>query len=288
MLKDFCRLSVTTLGLVLASMTVHAENQPVILIDNTLPIVSDENFITGNDDNASDVAGLTEGHSEDWIRTKVARANKGYQVLNSDDILLNNEISFKWDISDSMSLSLNVFDNYLLNSSVTGNSFNYQGFSHLKNYSVINKSLGTQSYTPSASGLNNNYSGYRLGISSQLGLGDEYKLNVNFDYGQIDGAESVGFSNDEVTTTSFGLGIRKNKFGASVNTDIYLQGNDTSDIGLLDNSRLGFELDWHFSDETKISLGSKKRINNDTSNVQPGSLESLTGNVQYIKFQHNL
>ena len=114
-------------------------------------------------------------------------------------------------------------------------------------------------------------------------MGNNYILNIDFDYGQLADADLVGFNSPEVNTSSFALGFRKAKFGASLLSDSYLEEN----VGLINSTRLGFELDWYFSDHTTISFGSKQRINNNQNNIS-NSLDSLTGDVQYIKFQHNL
>ena len=64
--------------------------------------------------------------------------------------------------------------------------------------------------------------------------------------------------------------------------DIFLEDN----TDFMQNSSYGLELDWYFSDDTTFSVGTKQRIN--SSIKQENSLDSLTGNIQYIKFQHNL
>ena len=274
-----CTLSALAL---LGNGAAYAENSSIILVNDTTES-SLEKQVQYNP-----IGSFTrKDNTSDWIKTKVTQADKSFQVLNNEDVLLNNEISFAWNFRDKVSLSLNVFDNYLVSNEPGRGSDSFNPVNSKSLYFPgLNKSLNiSQNGLNLSSDINRNFSGYKLGISSELGLGDEYKLNLNFDYGQMDGADSIGFNNEEVTTTSFGFGIRNNKFGASVNTDFFVE-DDTENF--MENSRLGFELDWHFSDETTISLGSKKRFNKDSSSNNSSSFESMTGNVQYIKFQHNL
>ncbi|HOP22318.1 MAG TPA: hypothetical protein PK055_02510 [Gammaproteobacteria bacterium] len=267
----------------LSSSIAYAENSSIILVKDSTGSSLEKQA------QYNSIESFTrKDNTSDWIKTKVTQADKSFQVLNNEDVLLNNEISFAWNFNEKISLSLNVFDNYLVSNefgrgSDTFNSVNTKSLY----FPGINKSLNIDSQNDLnlSSDFSRNFSGYKLGISSELGLGEEYKLNLNFDYGQLDGADSIGFNNEEVTTTSFGFGIRNNKFGASVNTDFFVEDDSES---FIENSRLGFELDWHFSDETTISLGSKKRFNKDSSSNNSSSFESMTGNVQYIKFQHNL
>ncbi|VAW37815.1 hypothetical protein MNBD_GAMMA01-1628 [hydrothermal vent metagenome] len=222
-------------------------------------------------------------NKNDWISTKIIKpyavdTRPNYSITANHNIAFGKEISFAWNLSNFLSINLDIFENQLQNNFPTDYlSANNQHSS----YKAFNK-LTTQS---NQFNNNRNLTGYKLGIASELGLGNNYKLGINFDYGQLDGAELAGFNSNEVVTTSFALGIRKAKFGASLNTDVYLEDN----VELTDYSRFGFELDWHFSDETTISVGSKQRINNNSAyDNQSNSMDSLIGNVQYIKFQHNL
>lgn len=212
--------------------------------------------------------------NDDWINAQTNRQEDNYSISTDQNLSFGNEISFAWNFSKFLKINLNVFENQFQDNSYTSiDSFSeYFG-------GALNKST-TQDISNE---INRSITGYKFGISSELGLGNNYKLDLNLDYGQLEGADLVGFNSDEISTTSFALGIRKSKFGASVNTDIFLEEN----IDIMESSRLGFEIDWYFSDETKISLGSKQRMNNTTTDTN-NSLDSLTGNVQYIKFQHNL
>lgn len=215
--------------------------------------------------------------NEDWIYTQSNLKDNKYSISANKNISFGNEVSFAWNFSDYLKFNLNVFENQIQDNGITSYSNNYSnkslgGFSNKNLTDVIQ------------SEINRSITGYKFGISSELGLGNNYKLGLNLDYGQLDGADIIGFYNEEISTTSFGLGIRKSNFGASVNTDIFLEEN----TDLIDGSRFGFEFDWYFSDETKISLGTKQRLNTSNTSETNNSLDSLTGNVQYIKFQHNL
>jgi hypothetical protein len=211
--------------------------------------------------------------SDDWIYTHSNLKENKYSISAYKNVSFGNEVSFAWNFTDYLKFNLNVFENQMQdNGIIRYSNKSLEGFS--------NKSLSDDVTNE----INRSITGYKFGISSELGLGNNYKLGLNLDYGQLDGADIVGFYNEEISTTSFGLGIRKSSFGASVKTDIFLEEN----TDLIDNSRLGFEFDWYFSDETKISLGTKQRLNTNNNSETNNSLDSLTGNVQYIKFQHNL
>jgi hypothetical protein len=215
---------------------------------------------------------------DEWIQVKNNKNKSTLSFIQDKKSIFGNEFGVAWNISDFISVNFNYFENQsLLSNNQTYNT---------KNTMIANKSLGYSKFLST----NNNFadseriSGYKFGLSSKLGLGRNYKLNINFDYGLMDGADLVGFDTNEINTSTFELGIRKNKFGASLNTDIFIE--DSKEFNT--NSRLGFELDWHFSDVTTLSFGSKQRINTSSFNNQSNSLESLTGNIQYIKFKHNL
>ena len=208
----------------------------------------------------------------DWIKTE---NNHSFSFETNKDITFGDELSLKWNLSHSLTVNLSVFE------SQSNNNFKKNPILSSFN-SGKGKSLITQQ--PKSLDVNQNITSYKLGLSSAYGIGSNYTLNINFDYGQIVDADLVGFNSQEVSTTSFALGIRKAKFGASLNTDMYLE----DDIDLKDHSRLGLELDWYFSDDTTISVGTKQRINSNSYIDRSNSIDNLTGNVQYIKFQHNL
>ena len=211
---------------------------------------------------------------DDWINTHTKKQRNKYSISTYNTPSFGNEVSVAWNFTKFFKINLNIFENQYRDDQLFPND----GFNK-----ILNGSFDKNATNNIASEINRSITGYKFGISSELGLGNDYKLGLNLDYGQLEGADLVGFNSDEVATTSFALGIRKSKFGASVNTDIFLEEN----IDLMESSRLGFEIDWYFSDETKLSLGSKQRMTNTTTETS-NSLDSLTGNVQYIKFQHNL
>jgi len=218
-------------------------------------------------------------HNDDWINIKSSPKTPVFSVIKNQDITFGDELALAWNLSNFLSVNLSIFDSPTTNSyiaNIAPNPFN-------QNIS-LNKSLNTLSRQQPLLDVNRNLSGYKLGVSSEMGIGNDYKLNIKFNYGQLEEANLVGFNSNEINTTSFTLGIRKAKFGASINTDTYLEDN----VHLIDHSRLGLELDWHFSDDTTISFGAKQRLNSNSYLDQSNSLDNLTGDVQYIKFKHNL
>lgn len=214
---------------------------------------------------------------DDWIKVNNnSQPNpSSFSLKTNKNITFGEELAFAWSLSSSLSLNLSVFENqpninYLTN----------QNLAPSTQRKSINKFI---SNTPSLD-VNKNITGYKLGISSKLDMGKSYVVNFNLDYGLLDDANLVGFSSSKVNTSSFELGIRKSKFGASLLTDSYLENN----VDVLNHTRVGFELDWYFSEDTVISFGSKQRYNNKSYIDQSNTLDNLTGNVQYIKFQRNL
>ena len=234
----------------------------------------------------SDIASR-ESHSQylnsqlniDWIKTNPNYFKNDKQILaivQNNSFTSGKKLAFEWDLSNYLSLNLSFFENQVQ----FGSNYNPSVYTSLPSFN--------KSYTSSVATVNNTYRnlrGYSFGVSSEVNLWQNYKLDINFDYGLLNGADLVGFSNNDINTTSFALGIRKAKFGATVNTDVYLQDN----VNLYNSSRLGLELDWHFNEDSKISIGTKTRLSDikQTSNNH-NSLDSITGNVQYIKFEHNL
>lgn len=182
-----------------------------------------------------------------------------------------NHFGLDWKLVENLSVNFNVFEDSI-------NFFD----TNLETSPYPSMALKSFAPTRSFQSTNRQISGFKLGVSSELGLGKSLKLGLNFDIGKLEGADILGFNNPEVNTTSFGIGIRNSNFGASVNTDLYLEDM----IPNLNQSRLGFEFDWHFSSNSKLSLGTKTSI--DPAQKVQSSIDEFTGDVQYIKFQHNL
>jgi hypothetical protein len=215
---------------------------------------------------------------DNWIKVNNNTNSNppSFSLKTNKDITFGDELALAWNLSDSLSLNLSIFDNpsninYLTNDQNLGLQDQQQRY---------NKFISQ----PSSIDVNKNLSGYKFGISSKLDMGKSYIVNINLDYGQLEDANLAGFNSSKVNTSSFELGIRKSKFGASLLTDSYLENN----IDVLNHTRVGIELDWYFSEDTIISFGSKQRYNNKSYIDQSNSLDNLTGNVQYIKFQRNL
>ena len=224
---------------------------------------------------------LNENENDIWISTNNNSQNTPvFSLQNNKRIDFGNEVAIAWNLSDSIIINLSLFENRINSNNASNEKSPSDSYS--KNIDNTFGKIASQYSQPSLYS-NRNISGYKFGISSKFGMGDNYILNIGFDYGQLAHADLVGFNSPEVNTSSFALGFRKSKFGASLLTDSYLEEN----VDIINNTRLGFELDWYFSDQTTISFGSKQRINNNQTNIT-SSLENITGDVQYIKFQHNL
>lgn len=218
---------------------------------------------------------------DDWIKVNNnSQSNpSSFSLKKNKNITFGDELAFAWNLSDSLSLNLSVFENHTNANYLTG-----QNISNRNQLKSLNKFASIPVSIPPSIDVNRSISGYKFGISSKLDMGKSYIVNINLDYGLLDDANLAGFSSSKVNTSSFELGIRKSKFGASLLTDSYLENN----IDVLNHTRVGFELDWYISEDTVISFGSKQRYNNKSYIDQSNTLDNLTGNVQYIKFQRNL
>lgn len=251
------------------------------VISHATAFADDKDYTSVLDINSSNL-----NHSnvdDEWISINNTDKNNSspFQLTLNNNANLGDELSFAWNLSDSFILNLSIFE-ALANTNQNINSDLFQVGSN-QNFNKSYNKFAVQSQN-SIVDINRNVSGYKLGISSKLDIYNNYVLNIDFDYGQLADADLVGFNSPEVNTTSLELGFRKARFGASLLTDTYLENN----IDFTGHTRLGFEVDWHFSEDTTISFGSKQRIKSNSSLNTSSSLDSLTGDVQYIKFQHNL
>ncbi len=219
---------------------------------------------------------LQENKNEDWIKTSPSQPNKFFSLSSKKTNSFRDEVEMAWSFSNLFSINVNLFED--------GNYKNY--FNLPSDNTVVaslNKSASLTSQQPTLE-TNTRLKGYKIGLSSDIGLGNQFKLGINLDYGKLNGANLIGFNTDNVNTSSFALGIKNKKFGASLITDSVIENNNF----LSDQARMGFEIDWHFSENTTFSFGSKQQIKSSANNTQTTNFDSLSGNVQYIKFQHNL
>jgi len=120
---------------------------------------------------------------------------------------------------------------------------------------------------------------YQLGVSSVLDISTNWRLGLDLSTGQVSG-DMLGLYQDQLDTTSFGLGVRNQRFGASLHSDyISSQQNNT-----LYRSSIDLQVDWHFNRDGTLSFGARKNMNDNTAT----NLDQFTGTVPYIKFKHNL
>ncbi len=216
---------------------------------------------------------LRKNTNDDWIKTNPAEAQPSFSLSPKQYNAFRDEIEIAWKFSDFFKVNFNVFED---------NSYSQY-------YSNPTQIINTRSFGKMAARsvptveINRRLRGYKIGLSSDFGIGNNFKLGINLDYGTLNGANLVGFTSENINTSSFALGLRKANFGASVITDAIIENNNF----LADQSRMGIEFDWYLSDDSVFSVGTKTHINKETSNTT-SSLESLTGNVQYIKFKLNL
>lgn len=213
---------------------------------------------------------------ENWIKTTSKKTNTFFNLSTKQTNSFRDEVQMAWNFTDFFSVNVNLFED--------NNYSNYFSLPSLNaNSRPFNKSTSTSLATGNLD-VNTRLQGYKIGVSSDFGIGEKLKVGINLDYGTLNRADLVGFRSENVNTSSFELGIRNSKFGASVITDGVIENNTF----LTEQSRMGIEIDWHFSDNTTFSFGTKKQMNKNDTTTQTTTLDNLSGNVQYIKFQHNL
>lgn len=219
---------------------------------------------------------LQEDDTSDWIKTKAAQPNKLFTLESKKSNSFRDEVEMAWNFSNLFSINFNLFEDS-----------NYKNYfatpsSNTQTIRSLNKSA-SRSLKPILD-VNTKLRGYKIGLSSDIGIGNELQLGINLDYGKLNGATLIGFNANNINTGSFALGIKNKRFGASLITDSIIENNNF----IATQARLGFEIDWHFSENTTFSFGSKKQIKHSSTATEPTNFDSLSGNVQYIKFQHNL
>ena len=183
-------------------------------------------------------------------------SNKGYSVQFNENNVLGDELIMGMKFSDLLSVRLNILD---------GN----------QPLSIFSSGVKT----PTAA---DDFSGYQFGVSSVVNLGSDWRLGFDLGKGQMTG-DMLGLYQDNINTTSLGLGVRYNKFGATFNTDFYNRASDD----LLEQSTLDLKVDWHFAKDGTISFGARKNVREHSESVD-SILDQMTGTVPYIKFKHNL
>lgn len=237
---------------------LHAEsNSPIILTSN---------IVTSNTIDSNQVLGISSFNN--------TLLNQNNLSQNSNLSLSQDHLTLAWSLSDGISLHMNLFENTINSDALQNNSNNY--YFNPNNYNQ----LQTQKQLPSIG--NQLIQSYSLGVASKYNLGPSYLLDLNLNIGRIEGANLLGFSADDIQTTTLGIGLRKSNFGAKLNTNFYLD----SFTRLSNSSTLDFEFNWHFSDNGILTFGTQKPMS--SSIEATDSFDSVLGNVQYIKFQHNL
>ena len=121
--------------------------------------------------------------------------------------------------------------------------------------------------------------GYQLGVSSVLDINSNWRFGVDLSTGQVSG-DILGLYQDQLDTTSFGLGVRNQRFGASLHSDFAASRQNSA----LYRSSIDLQVDWHFNKDGTLSFGARRHMNDNVAT----NLDQFTGTVPYIKFKHNL
>ncbi|WP_395374414.1 hypothetical protein [Marinicella sp. W31] len=181
--------------------------------------------------------------------------------------VLGNEFIIGKKIAPMLSVHLNLFENEDVGSALMQPDF-------FSNSSGAN-GLGYSS-------MDADLLGFQLGISSVLNLTGKTQFGFEFEHGRIE-TDYPSLLGEDITATSFGLGLRTGRFGASLNSDLFTSQN----ADMLDRTTLDFQFDWHFTDKGTISFGAHKNMS-DSSSSEQRSIDDFTGTIPYIKFRHNL
>lgn len=201
----------------------------------------------------------------DWLFTDTMHADEyAYDLLQPDarqfvylgtqNSIYGQQLTFRMQFADWLSLRLGVLDDRQAE----------QLF-----LSYPNQKTNTQPHDL----------GYQLGVSSVLNITPNWRFGVDLATGQVSGSV-MGLYQDQLETTSFGLGIRNQRFGASLHSD-FASSQQNSDLY---RSSIDLQVDWHFNQDGTLSFGARKNMNDNTAT----NLDRFTGTVPYIKFKHNL
>ena len=177
--------------------------------------------------------------------------------------VLGNELIIGKKVSSLLSVHLNLFENEDASASLMQPNF------------FRTSSLNYNSHDA-------DLLGFQLGISSVLNLTGKTQFGFEFEHGRLE-TDYPSLLGEDITATSFGMGLRRGRFGASLNSDLFISQN----VDLLDRTTLDIQLDWHFTDKGTISFGVNKNMSDSASNQQR-SIDEFTGTIPYIKFRHNL
>ena len=193
-------------------------------------------------------------YADDYAYNLLKPNNRPLTYLEKQNSLYGEQVTFRMQFADWLSLRLGVYD----------------------------ANQNNQLFMPVPQQKPNNHYNdlsYQLGVSSVLDISPNWRLGLDLSTGQVDG-DMVGLYQDQLDTTSFGLGVRNQRFGASLHSD-YISSQQNS--SLYRNS-IDLQVDWYFNQDGTLSFGARKNMNDNTAT----NLDRFTGTVPYIKFKHNL
>lgn len=182
--------------------------------------------------------------------------SKGYHLSKNKQGLFGDELVVGMKFADWLSLRINVIED--------NDSFDL--------FSSLNQI--------NAKPTDSDFVGYQLGVSSVMNISDNWRLGFDLGRGQV-GGELLGLYQDQIQTTSFGLGVRNQRIGATFQTD-FMNSTTYQD---LEQSTMDLQVDWHFTQDGTLSFGARRSVNENNASTNE---EQLTGTVPYIKFKHSL
>lgn len=149
-------------------------------------------------------------------------------------------------------------------------------------YTPPASSIGTRPGAPSAAGTVSPFSleGYQLGVSSSLELGSEATLGFDFGVGQALSRDLANEESRRLTVTSLGIGVGHKRFRASVNSDVFLDGQGNR---FNQQSTIGVQFDWRFDDST-LSVGARRPLLDQSNQAE----RDFSAAIPYIRYRKDL
>jgi hypothetical protein len=242
-LITYCCLFLSTVAV---GQTVDKNLQQTSQLD----IVPSAQFILADDNRLFNDPMYADEYAYDLLKPQ----SHQHAYFGTQNSVYGQQVMFRMQFADWLSLRLGVYDDTQAN----------QLFMPVSNQKNLR---------------NHNELGYQLGVSSVLDISPNWRFGVDLSTGQVSG-DVLGLYQDQLETTSLGLGVRNQRFGASLHSD-YASSRHNSDLY---RSSIDLQVDWHFNQDGTLSFGARKHMNDNAAT----KLDQFTGTVPYIKFKHNL
>jgi hypothetical protein len=169
-------------------------------------------------------------YADDFAYDLLKPNNHQFTYLETQNNLYGQQVMFRMKFADWLSLRLGVYDDNQVNQ--------------------LFMPVPQQKKT-----IHHNDLSYQLGVSSVLDISPNWRLGSGFKLtGQVSG-DMLGLYQDQLDTTSFGFGVRSQRFGASLHSD-YISSQQNN---VLYRSSIDLQVDWHFNQDGTLSFGARKK-----------------------------